>query len=65
MFEDEFGDGLYDVPVNVNATGCSDYLCIVTIQHSTSEIGEYVTSFSVTKRGIKNGCFFNSDLFVY
>ena len=55
MFEDEFGDGLYDVPVNVNATGRSDYLCIVTIQHSTSEIGEYGTSFSVTKRGIKNG----------
>ena len=55
VFEDEFGYGLYDVPVNVNATGRSDYLCIVTIQHSTSEIREYGTSLSVTKRGIKNG----------
>ena len=55
MSVDEFGDGLYDVPVNVNATGRSDYLCNVTIQHSTSEIREYGTSLSVTKRGIKNG----------
>ena len=55
MFGDEFGDGLYDVPVNVNATGRSDYFCIVTIQHSTSEIMEYGTFSSVNNRGIKNG----------
>ena len=55
MSGDEFGDGLYDVPVNVNATGRSEYRCIVTIQHSTSEIIGYGTSLCVTKRGIKSG----------
>ena len=49
LFEDE----LYDVTVNVNATGPSEYRCTVTIQHSTSEKILYKELISVNKRGEK------------